>query len=570
MWKPLVWAPTTGFSSIDDDSKGETLKIVTYNLLCDGTYYSLSGRHNYCRHKFLDWSTHRGPLVVRQLRAFDADVICLQEVNQGMLTDLLDCLSKDGYILAGSRMKRDAMWQRRNPSTGSPMGVATLVKSETVLVDGVDSIIFRDALQDISSQSWLSSVKAEAIRMTRSRNDCVVMSKLRRRGCPSMRVLCGNIHTYWNPQPKGVKPLQVFLAYRSLLAYGRKSPAYPASQICIAGDLNSDTFSESQSDGALVFLSKGYLPPTHIEYPGQYRNDRELLSTLGEGGTPLKSAHEDLFRRLGIEAHTPFGSASAAAPAAAPITEVVDSSGSTRLDEFGRGGTASTLSSNSPEFSPAKPQVDRSKHLSSKITYEKLATNVTPTYRGWLSHIFVGSDLDVSGLLTLPFDPSKPGEATKFGPIPSEFFPSDHVPLGAIVCAKKPRSSSYGSSSMSDFSLSPRYGVRSSPRSSIDDDGDVAMPSLVRNEGVSGSLRAATASSLATMSGGNERTTRLALDIVSSPSLRNRSISAPLPGSERLDPEEIWKKLQNRSLTPRTRQMMDLFRRAMGAKESGD
>ena len=43
------------------------VKIVSWNLLCDGKNYALSGHHDYCAQKYLSWKQHRGPMVIDRL-----------------------------------------------------------------------------------------------------------------------------------------------------------------------------------------------------------------------------------------------------------------------------------------------------------------------------------------------------------------------------------------------------------------------------------------------------------------------------------------------------------------------
>lgn len=377
-----------------------------------------------------------------------------------MITDLMHHLTSDGYMLAGMCLKQPPqvgnVFSNHDDDSGWPMGVATIVKASRVIVDGVKNVIFRDRLakmlrvrhvivrrhlldpsvshSDCStpqdrrnrrvSKTFLPTADPSlgeyhhpnfAISTTLQRYDCAVMTKLRSRS-GSVRLLLSNVHLYWNPRPRGVKPLQAWLAHSALLAFGASPcPSYAADEVCMVGDFNSDVCSPGTDDGAIALLMKGSLSTKHDEHPVHAGCDRADAKRdwddmkLRPRIATFRSAYESVF-----DAHQK-----------SLMTKKLSSSSLSPTSSVFVPSSASSTSS-----STATTTATTSRRVSKKAN---LVTTRTSTYEGWIDHILIGRSVSVQGTLSLPYDPCSRSSLSSFGPIPSRMWPSDHIPLGAIL-----------------------------------------------------------------------------------------------------------------------------------------
>jgi CCR4-NOT transcription complex subunit 6 len=62
------------------------LTVVTYNMLADK--YAMGGHHKYCPLEHLDFSS-RGPRLLDEIASYNADILCLQEVERPFMEDEL-------------------------------------------------------------------------------------------------------------------------------------------------------------------------------------------------------------------------------------------------------------------------------------------------------------------------------------------------------------------------------------------------------------------------------------------------------------------------------------------------
>lgn len=99
----------------------EMFRVVSYNLLANfynDARYSLAAFYPYCRAEALDID-YRKKLFIRELRGYNSDITCLQEVDSKVFhNDLKPMMDEDG--LQG--------WHKRKGFM--PEGVATFFNSK--------------------------------------------------------------------------------------------------------------------------------------------------------------------------------------------------------------------------------------------------------------------------------------------------------------------------------------------------------------------------------------------------------------------------------------------------------
>eukprot|EP00117_Sycon_ciliatum_P012018 scpid51370/ scgid13248/ Protein angel homolog 2 len=69
-------------SVVKVDGPGSQFSVVSYNILSDNLREQHPDLYEECNEKFVTWE-HRGPQLIREVVSYDADVICMQEVEKG-------------------------------------------------------------------------------------------------------------------------------------------------------------------------------------------------------------------------------------------------------------------------------------------------------------------------------------------------------------------------------------------------------------------------------------------------------------------------------------------------------
>ncbi len=76
-------------------SPGVVLRIVSYNLLANK--YAITQNHDYCPLEFRRWS-YRLPRLCEEILGFQGDIVCLQEVEEGVFVeDIGRQMQKEGF-----------------------------------------------------------------------------------------------------------------------------------------------------------------------------------------------------------------------------------------------------------------------------------------------------------------------------------------------------------------------------------------------------------------------------------------------------------------------------------------
>lgn len=86
------------FRAVSHSSSGSLLRIVSYNLLADK--YAMSGYHDYCPAEFRIWS-YRLPRLCQRILDLQGDIVCLQEVEEGVFEqDIGQRLQQEGFTVS--------------------------------------------------------------------------------------------------------------------------------------------------------------------------------------------------------------------------------------------------------------------------------------------------------------------------------------------------------------------------------------------------------------------------------------------------------------------------------------
>lgn len=273
----------------------ETIKILTYNILCDK--YATMEKYEYVPSGALSWD-YRKEKIMEEIQAADADIICLQEVNTESFKEFF-CMK-----LADNDYK-GVFWPRSR--------ARTMTDQEAKLVDGCAT--FYKSSKYILLDKQLVDFTSLAINRPDMKNQMDIFKRVMPRDNIAIitffenrlsgeRLIVANTHIFSNPRYADVKAIQTAILMEFLTrqaakyadwpactskkpyansadnspssassfsldgvpAASRTYPDGPSIPLFIVGDFNSQPGSAVQH-----LLSMGYMAPGHMDlWPYSY------------------------------------------------------------------------------------------------------------------------------------------------------------------------------------------------------------------------------------------------------------------------------------------------------------
>ncbi|KAI1316069.1 Glucose-repressible alcohol dehydrogenase transcriptional effector [Mortierella claussenii] len=262
--------PEREWITLEDDSGAssgqDTFTMFCYNILAEN--YATPQLYGYTPSWALTWE-YRKELILQEILAYSADIVCLQEVELGQYEDYFKDQMKqqadyDGVFWPKSRAKTMPEKDRRVVD-----GCATFFKaSKFTLVDKHLVEFNHIALQRPDFR------KTEDIfNRVMTKDNVAVITLLEHKDTRS-RIVVANTHIHWDPIFKDVKLVQVAMLMDELdklstqwahlpVSGSNAPPSNPSGKLptLIAGDFNSERFS-----GVYEFLVKGSVPQRHDDF----------------------------------------------------------------------------------------------------------------------------------------------------------------------------------------------------------------------------------------------------------------------------------------------------------------
>lgn len=188
--------------------------VVSYNILSQELLEDNAYLYRHCHPAVLPWS-HRLPNLLAEIQRLDADILCLQEVQEDhYLNQLKPALQALGYHCA---------YKKR---TGSkPDGCAIVFRASRLSLlssNPVEFLVPGDALLD--------------------RDNVGLVVLLRARSDPSAVILVANTHLLYNPRRGDVKLAQLAILLAEIDRLSRL-PDGSTSAVVLCGDFNSTPWS---------------------------------------------------------------------------------------------------------------------------------------------------------------------------------------------------------------------------------------------------------------------------------------------------------------------------------------
>ncbi|KAF7646603.1 hypothetical protein LDENG_00184790 [Lucifuga dentata] len=252
------------------------MRVVSYNILADiyaQTELSKTVLYPYCAPYALQLD-YRQNLVKKELAGYNADVICLQEVDKGVFVDslrpALDAFGLDGVFRLKDRQHEGlATFYRR--SKFRLLSCHDIVLSEALTSDPIHSTL----LEKVSANARLKEKMLQ-------RSTSLQVSVIQDVNEPHRKLCIANTHLYWHPKGGNVRLLQMGVALQHLSHV--ISEVAPGVPLIFCGDFNS-----SPSSGVFELLSMAAIADVHADWSSSGAEETcsmELLSSF----PPLLSA----------------------------------------------------------------------------------------------------------------------------------------------------------------------------------------------------------------------------------------------------------------------------------------
>ncbi|CAL8997363.1 unnamed protein product [Prunus brigantina] len=263
-----------------------TFSVLSYNILAG--IYATGNRYSYCPEWALSWE-YRMQNIINEIIEYDADILCLQEVQRDHFEDLLKpALAKCGYSVLYKTKTKEVY----TPNQYTIDGCATFYRR-----DKFKEIVKYELEYDKSALPFVEALEPELKKDGRFRllKDnvalVVILERVKNEGSfdgNQPRICVANTHIHASEKFPDVKWFQVVS-----LINGLGTIANSKIPLLICGDLNSLPLSNPHS-----FISKGILqsvPNKETDPLGvyQYLRPRPIYK--------LKSAYACFFQSDGIE-----------------------------------------------------------------------------------------------------------------------------------------------------------------------------------------------------------------------------------------------------------------------------
>ena len=263
---------------------GPVLRLMTYNVLAE--LYCNSRIYPYCPTKALK-SEYRRPLAMEQVFRYNADIVCLQEVDAQQFT-VIDAQMKahgyESYFEQKTRLCR--VKEMEKPFVD---GCATFWKSAKIAL--VDKSIH--AYQALSQQRFGTlEGNQNGFRLLSGKEHIAVATVFETKTPVPRRFALSNTHIFWDPLYEYVKLMQAQMQIEELLNVQKQyttDPAHPLPLI-LAGDYNS-----TPDSGVYELFSTGKLSPDHPQWRGMnfgkytqegIHNPQRFVSAYAKHGEP--------------------------------------------------------------------------------------------------------------------------------------------------------------------------------------------------------------------------------------------------------------------------------------------
>ncbi|XP_056130383.1 2',5'-phosphodiesterase 12 [Lampris incognitus] len=254
----------------------QTVRVVSYNILADiyaQTDLSKTVLYPYCAPYALQLD-YRQNLVKKELAGYNADIICLQEVDTGVFVDslgpALDAFGLDGVFRVKEKQHE---------------GLGTFYRRSKLRLLSCHDIILSEALtSDPLHAGLLERVSANPTLKDKvlQRSTALQASVFEDLSEPSRKICVANTHLYWHPKGGNIRLIQMGVALRHLSHV--ISEVAPGAPLLFSGDFNS-----TPNSGVFLLAGQGHVPEIHPDWNSN-GPEEDCCMELASPFPPLLSA----------------------------------------------------------------------------------------------------------------------------------------------------------------------------------------------------------------------------------------------------------------------------------------
>ncbi|KAF7731767.1 Glucose-repressible alcohol dehydrogenase transcriptional effector [Apophysomyces ossiformis] len=249
-----------------EDEEQDKFTVLCYNTLCQK--YTTTQAYGYTASWALTWE-YRRELIISEIISFNADIICLQEVEMNRYDDFFYGELKrrggyDGVFYPKSRAKTMSETER-----GAVDGCATFYKTSRFNV--LENFLLEYNQKALQRPDFKKT--EDIYNRVMPKDNIAVMTVLENKDTLA-RVLVANSHIHWDPSFADVKLVQVGMLMDELDKLAARHLSPPASSpngakysstsklpTVVCGDFNS-----VPDSGVYEFLSRGSIKQNHDDF----------------------------------------------------------------------------------------------------------------------------------------------------------------------------------------------------------------------------------------------------------------------------------------------------------------
>jgi 2',5'-phosphodiesterase len=292
-------------------------RVVTYNLLADqyaSTEDAKSILFKHCPPQFLE-ASYRRPIILKELLGYNADIICLQEVDERMFTAYLQpTLHWAGFCgvytnKAGSVREGEAMFWRSSRfrlKARKDIVLRSLYPSGEDVLKGDDAKYFMSqcppellpmlksspalctALQKVGTIAQLVLLEPVVLGIDKPLSDVCVI----------------NTHLFFHGSAPHIRSIHVWSILQEMKTFLAEIAKTKSAGCIFVGDLNSDI--NDGIPGALELLASGFLPGDYWDWKFgvDFQWDRNEENAASLSTTPPHLPHDATERVTGVDLET--------------------------------------------------------------------------------------------------------------------------------------------------------------------------------------------------------------------------------------------------------------------------
>lgn len=266
------------------NTQADKIAVLSYNTLCESA--ATQSHYGYAPSRILSWE-YRRALVLREIRSHDADIVCLQEVDQGSFNNYFrEQLAYSGY--KGVYWPRGRAMGMPEEEAKSVDGCATFFKGNKFILLDKQMINFGQTMvrrpdakhqDDIYNRLW-------------QKDHIAVVIFLENRQTGS-RFIVVNAHLYWDPTFKDVKLIQTAILMEEVAKLSDRYSKWPPCT-------DKTAFRFSEADGQET------VTPTDPAPSAEYSSGDQIpLVMCGDFNSSPGSAAYNLIVQGGLEGDHP-------------------------------------------------------------------------------------------------------------------------------------------------------------------------------------------------------------------------------------------------------------------------